>query len=132
MRVQRARSVYWKKWAAKHKQEKLIEGAWIEPAPGLFRKKAKEEWTEKHRHVARKIFLEGGWTKKCQACKTEGGTEKHRLHHFPEWHEVRREIRSPSENGNKRRERRRKSGSGKEVSSRILSVKASGIEVTSA
>ena len=26
-------------------------------------KKVKEKWTEKHRDVARKIFLEGGWTK---------------------------------------------------------------------
>ena len=29
MLVQRARSVNWKKWAAKHEQEELKEGAWI-------------------------------------------------------------------------------------------------------
>ena len=64
----------------------------------------KENWTEKHRNVARKIFLEGGWTQKrlfgvgwsdvsqCQACQIEEGAEKHRLHHCPEWYEFRREI----------------------------------------
>ena len=99
-----ARSVYWKKWAAKHEQEELKVGAWIEPALALLRKKAKGAWTEKHRNVARKIFLEGGWTQKrlididrsdvsqCQACQMEEGTEKHRLYHCPEWHAVRRDI----------------------------------------
>ena len=62
MLVQSARSVYWKKWAAKHECEELKEGAWLEP--GLLRKKVRENWTEKHRNVARKIFLEGGWTQK--------------------------------------------------------------------
>ena len=32
--IQRARSVYWKKWAAKHEYEELKEGAWLEPGPG--------------------------------------------------------------------------------------------------
>ena len=32
MLVQRARSLYWKKWAEKHELEELKEGAWIEPA----------------------------------------------------------------------------------------------------
>ena len=70
----------------------------------FFLKKMRENWTEKHRNVARKIFLEGGWTQKrlfdfdwsdtskCRACKKEEGTEKHRLYRFPEWYEVRREI----------------------------------------
>ena len=40
-------------------QEELKEGVWLEPAPALLRKKV-----EKHRDVARKIFLEGGWTQK--------------------------------------------------------------------
>ena len=39
MLVQRARSVYWKKWAAKHELEELKEGAWIEPALAFLRKK---------------------------------------------------------------------------------------------
>ena len=59
MLVQRARSVCWKQWAAKHKLEELKEGAWIDPALVLLRK---SEWGEKHRNVARKIFLEGGCT----------------------------------------------------------------------
>ena len=107
MLVQRARSLYWKKWAAKHELEELKEGAWIEPALGLLRKKTKGVWTGKHRNVARKIFLEGGWTQKrlfdigwsdvgkCQACKIGEGTEKHRLYHCLEWHDVRREIQEP-------------------------------------
>ena len=103
MLVQTARSVYRKKWAAKHEYEEVKEGVWLEPAPALSRKKVREEWTEKHRNVARKIFLEGGWTQKrlfdvglsdaiqCQACHMEEGTEQHRLYHCSEWHEIRRE-----------------------------------------
>ena len=80
MLVQRARSVCGKKWAAKHEYEELKEGTWLELGRALLRKKVKENWTEKHRNVARKIFLEGGWTQKrlfdvgwsdvslCQAC----------------------------------------------------------------
>ena len=92
----------WKKWAAKHEYEELKERAWLEPGLALLRKNVKENWTEKHRNVARKIFLEGGWARKrlfdidwsgvsqCQACHMEEGTEKHRLWRCPEWHEVRR------------------------------------------
>ena len=87
-----------------HEQEELKEGAWIKPAQALLRKKAKGVWTEKHRNVARKIFLEGGWTQKrlfhigwsdVSACQMEEGTEKHRLYHCPEWHEARRDIPEP-------------------------------------
>ena len=104
MLVQRARSVYRKKWAAKHEQEELQEGAWIDPAPVLLRRKAKGIWTQKHRNVAGKIFLEGGWTQKrlfdigwsdisqCQACQMKEGTEKHWLYHCPEWHAVKRDV----------------------------------------
>ena len=96
--------MYWKKWAAHHGYEESEEGAWLEPGFALLRQKVKENWTEKHRTVARKIFLAGGWTQKrlfdvdssdisqCQACQKEEGTEKHRLCHCPEWHEARREI----------------------------------------
>ena len=61
MLLQRARTVYWKKWAAKHEYEELKEGVWLEPALALLRKKTKGDWTEKHRKVARKLLLEGGW-----------------------------------------------------------------------
>ena len=96
MLVQTDRSVYWKKWAAKHEYEELKEGAWLEPGLALLRKKVRENWTEKHHNVARKIFLEGGWTQKrlfdidwsdtsqCQACKKDEGTELHRPCHCPE------------------------------------------------
>ena len=64
MLVQTALSVYWKKWAAKHEYEELKEGAWLEPGLALLRKKVRENWTEKHRNVTRKIFSEGRWTQK--------------------------------------------------------------------
>ena len=40
-------------------------------------------------------------------------------------------FQKPSESGSKKREPQKRSGSGKEVWSRILSVKANGIEATS-
>ena len=103
MLVLRAQSVYRKKLAAKREHEWLKEGAWLEPAQALLRKKAKGDWTGKHRNVARKIFLEGGLTQKrlfdigwsdvsqCQACQLEEGTEKHRLYHCSERHAIRRD-----------------------------------------
>ena len=104
MSLGQARSTYWRKWAASHEYEELKEGIWLEPALALLRKQTKEEWTDKHRNVARKVVSEGGWVQKrlfdlgwsneskCQACQKEEGTEKHRLYHCPEWNEVRREI----------------------------------------
>ena len=95
--------VYWKRWAAKHECEEL-KGIWLELALALLRMKTNEEWTEKHRNVARTLVLEGGWVQKklfdigwsdeseCQACHQEEGTDKHRLYHCPEWYVVRREI----------------------------------------
>ena len=58
----------------------------------------------KHRNVAKKLFMEGGWVQKrffdigwsdeskCRACHEEEGTEKHRLFHCLVWHEIRRGI----------------------------------------
>ena len=95
MVLHQARAVCWKKWAAKHEYEELKESIWLEPALALLRKKTKGEWTEKHRNVARKLVLEGGWVQKklydinwwdksvCQACHKEEGTEKHRLYQSP-------------------------------------------------
>ena len=87
----------WKKWAAKHEYEELKEGVWLEPGLALLRKKVREDWTEKHRSMARKIFLERGRTQKkqfdigwsdlsqCQACHKEEGTEKTQaFQHCPE------------------------------------------------
>ena len=47
MLLQRARTVHWKKWTAKHGYEELKEGVWLEPALALLRKKTKRAWTEK-------------------------------------------------------------------------------------
>ena len=86
--LQRARTVCWKKWAAMHEIEQMKEGAWLEPALGLLREKTKGDWTGKHRNVARKLVLEGGWVQKkffdigcsdeseCQACHKEEEVQK--------------------------------------------------------
>ena len=98
----------------------------MEPALALLRKKTKEEWTEKHRNVARKLALEGGWVQKrlfdigwsdeskCQACHKEEGTETHMLFLCLEWHEVRRSFQKLSESGGRKREPQR-SVNGKEI-----------------
>ena len=91
MLLKQAISTYWKKWAAKREYEELKDGIWLEPALALLRRTAKEEWTDKHRDVARKLVLEGGWVQKRFFDKEEG-TEKHRLHHCPGWNEIRRGI----------------------------------------
>ena len=74
----------------------LKECTWLERALAVLRKNTKEDWSERHRNVARKLVLEGGWVQKklfdigwsdeseSQACHKEGGTEKHRLYHCPE------------------------------------------------
>ena len=102
--MKQARSTYRRKWAAKQEYEELKEGIWLEPALALLRRKTKDEWTDEHRHVARKLVLEGGWVQKrlfdigwsheskCEACHKEEGTEKHRLYFCPGWDEVRRQI----------------------------------------
>ena len=61
----------------------------------MLRRKTSEAWTEKHRHVTKKLVVEGGWVtkrihyigwgwsdeEKCRDCNKEEGTEKHRLYH---------------------------------------------------
>ena len=86
-----------RKWAAKHEYEELKEDIWLEPALPLLQRKTKDEWTDKHRHVARKLVLEGGWVQKrlfdigwsneskCQAYHKEEGTKKPSLCHCPGW-----------------------------------------------
>ena len=81
-------------------------GIWLEPALALLRKKTKEDWTEKHRNVARQLVLEGGWVQK--KLFDGGRSQRH------------------SESGSRRRKLQKRSGSGKVVLSRILSVKANG------
>ena len=62
MLMKQARSTYWRKWCSEaHEYEELKESIWLEPALALLRRTTKDEWTDKHRHVARKLVLEGGW-----------------------------------------------------------------------
>ena len=130
--VQRARSVYWKKWAAKHEQEELNEGVLLEPALALLQKKAKgfgpksivlwpERFCWKEGGRTRDFSILAGRTQvtRGKAQKSTGfttvqnGTKSGGI------------FRSPSKS-------RRKSGSGREVSSRTLSMKANGTEAISA
>ena len=110
-----------------------------------MRKKVRETWTEKHRNVVKKIFLEGGWTQKklfsigwtdisrCQVCHMEEGTKTHRLYYCPEWHEVRRDFPEAFRKCEQKSEDfQRQSGDGKPVLSRNFLMTAIGIEVTSA
>ena len=105
MLLKQARMVYWKRWAAKHECEESKEGVWLELTRALLRRKTCEAWTVKHRHVTRKLVVEGGWVqkslhtafgwsddKKCRGCNQEEGIEKHRLYHCPSWREVRNRI----------------------------------------
>ena len=57
MLLKQARSTCWRKWEVNHEYEELKEGVWLEPALALLRRKTKDEWTDKHRHVARKLVL---------------------------------------------------------------------------
>ena len=41
MHLQRARTVYGRKWAAKHEYEEMKEGVWLEPPLALLREKTK-------------------------------------------------------------------------------------------
>ena len=117
MLLQQARTVYWKKRAAKHEIEELKEGTWLEPALASLRKKTKGDWTEKHRKCCQTLVLEGGWVQKklydigwsdeseCQGCHKEEGTEKHRLYHCSEWFEISREIPEASRKVGAKREK---------------------------
>ena len=136
MLVQRARSVCWKKGAAKHEYEELKEGVWLEP----FRRSGPKSiamWPER--------FF---W--KEARCRKDSSTLAGRMQvsvNLATWRKAQKSTsfttvqngmksggrcRRPLESGSKNRERRRKSGSGKEVSSRTLSVEANGIEALSA
>ena len=118
MLVQQARSTYWKKWAAKHEYEELMEGIRLEPALALEENKGRVD-----------IGLSD--ESKCQAChwrkaqKSTGFTIAQ--------NGTRSDGRSqrPSESGSKKRELQRRSESGKKVLLCILSVKAHGTGATS-
>ena len=67
--LKQAQSTYRRKWAAKHENEELKEGIWLKLALTLLRRKTKDEWTDKHRHVGRKMALEGGWVQRDSSTK---------------------------------------------------------------
>ena len=112
---------------SKARYEELEEGAWLEPGLALLRQKVKENWSEKHRNAASKIFLEGGWTQKrlfdvdwsdiskCQACQKEEGTEKPGSATAQNGTKSDERFQRFSENGNKRRHLQKSSGSGLEI-----------------
>ena len=64
MLLKQARTVCWKKWAAKHVCEELKGGAWLEPIQAVLWRETNEAWTDMHRNVTRKLVVEGGWVQK--------------------------------------------------------------------
>ena len=77
MLLQQARTVYWKKWAAKHECEELKEGIWLEPTLALLRKKAKKEWTEKTSKRVTHPLSESQWNRG-HFSMTKWESEKHK------------------------------------------------------
>ena len=144
MLVQTDRSVYWKKWAAKHEYEELKEGAWLEPGLALLRKKVRENWTEKHHNVARKIFWKVDGRKR--DCSILIGRTPVNVKPARKMKEQKCTGHATAQNGTKSDERfqkfsgswskkqepQRRSGSGKEVLLNILSVEVNGTGATSA
>ena len=57
MLLVQARSTHWRKWGAKHENEELKEGIWLELALTLLRKKTKKGLTDNHRNVARQFWF---------------------------------------------------------------------------
>ena len=125
MLLQHATSVYWKKWAARHEHEELKEEYWAGAGSGIA---GEENEGRVDGKASKQTLFDIGWSDKSeyQACHKEKGTEQHRLHHCPEWY-----VQVPSESGCKKREPQRRSGSGKEVLLRILSVKVNGTRAMS-
>ena len=144
MLVQTALSVFWKKWAAKHENEELKEGAWLEPGLVLLRKKVKENWTETHRNVpGRSCWKVDGCNRDCSKLigrtpvnvKPARKRKEKRSRGFTIAQDgTRSDGRSQKLSGSwsRKQEPQRRSGSGKEVLSRTLSVKANGTGVISA
>ena len=104
---------------------------WLQPIQAVLRRTTNEPLTYKHRNVMRTLVVEGwaqrrlcdiGWSdeKKCRGCDNEEGTEKHTLYHRPSRLEVRDQI--PEGLVATSEKSRRKTGSGSEVSHRILWV----------
>ena len=56
-----ARMVHWKNWEAKHECEELKAAVWLEPNEVMPRSKTNEAWRDKHRNVAKKLVVDGGW-----------------------------------------------------------------------
>ena len=54
--LKQAWMAYWKRRAAKHECEELK----LEPVQAVLRRKTNEAWTDRHRHVTRKVVVEGG------------------------------------------------------------------------
>ena len=53
-----------KKMLLKKTSQELKEGVWLEPIQASLRRKTRELWTDKHRHVTRKLAVERGWVQK--------------------------------------------------------------------
>ena len=47
-----------------HECREWKEGVWLEPTQPMQPRKTNEAWTNKHRHVTRKLVVDGGWVQK--------------------------------------------------------------------
>ena len=39
--------------------DELMEGVWLEPIQAMLQRRTNKTWTDKHRHVTRKLVVEG-------------------------------------------------------------------------
>ena len=133
MLVKRARSVYWKKWAAKHEYEELKEGTWLakESEGGL-------DWKASKRGQKMASGSRLG-AKRDSSILAERVQEsvKPATWRMAQSLPLPRVVRSQTGDsrgfqkvGAKKQEPQRRSGSGKEVLLCILSVKANGTGAT--
>ena len=118
MLIQRGREVQCEKdvnSAAKHECEELKEGVWVEPTLVMQKKEVERVVDEQAPQRDEEVGDGVGWVPKRlhdiewsddkmrRGCGMEEGTEKHRLHHCPEWKEVRtqrpEELRSWEQRG---------------------------------
>ena len=89
--LKQARTVYWKKWAAKHQCEELKEGVWPEPLQASDT--SKNDQRSERRMGAEKMIRH--WSvgrRNWRGCIKEEGTAKHRLNHCPSRRKVRNQI----------------------------------------
>ena len=44
--------------------DELMEGVWLEPIKAMLQRRTNKTWTDKHRHVTKKLVVEESWVQK--------------------------------------------------------------------